>query len=76
MPSAEEGDVAAQVSGVGREGVVGGATLDPDVVEPPADVSFEGREPCRGWPGRDVLGQERASSREIELIPWASATGP
>jgi hypothetical protein len=76
VPVLEERRVGAQVAGVGGEGVVGGATFDPDVIEPPADVALEGREARRGWPGRDVLGQESASSREIEVMPWASATGP
>jgi hypothetical protein len=41
VPTGEEGDVAAQVARIGREGVVGGAALDPDVVEPPTDVPLE-----------------------------------
>ena len=32
-------------------------------------LALERREPCRGWLGRDVLGQESASSRGIEVIP-------
>ena len=70
----EEGGVGAQVPGVGRERVGGRAPLDPDVVEPPADVALEARERCRGWPGDDLVGQDSASSRLTDAMPWASAT--
>ena len=70
----EERGVGTQVPGVGLERVVGRASLDADVVEPPADVALEAREPCRGWLGDDLLGQESASSRPTDSMPWASAT--
>ncbi|GAA2484810.1 hypothetical protein GCM10009858_23320 [Terrabacter carboxydivorans] len=70
----EVGGVGTQVAGVGLQRVVRGALLDPDVVEPPADVALEAREPCRGWLGDDLLGQDRACSSETDCMPWASAT--
>jgi len=80
VPCGEEGDVGAQVARVGGQGVVRGAPFDPDVVEPPADVTLERRGAHRGWSAtpleRDVLRQESASSSEIEVMPCASATGP
>ncbi|GAB3871288.1 hypothetical protein GCM10028802_02480 [Terrabacter terrigena] len=70
----QERNVAPEVACVGLQRVVRGALLDPDVVEPPADVALEARDPCRGWTGGDLLRQDSASSRVTEAMPCASAT--
>ncbi|GAB2761760.1 hypothetical protein GCM10027039_22960 [Terrabacter koreensis] len=73
-PRGQERAVAPQVPGVGLQRVVRRSLLDPDVVEPPADVALEAREPCRGWLGDELLRQDRASSRLTDCMPCASAT--
>jgi hypothetical protein len=69
----EVGRVGPQVASVGGERVVGRALLDADVVEPAPDVTFDARDD-RGRRGDGLVGQDRASSSETEVIPCASAT--
>jgi hypothetical protein len=65
--------IGAQVSLVGLEGVLRGASLDADVVEPAADLPIEPGGPRRRR--RCRIRQDSASSSVIDAIPWASATG-
>jgi hypothetical protein len=59
--------VLAQIPLVGLQGVLGGALLDADVVEPASDLAVELRDPrarlC------DRVDQESASSSEIDDMP-------
>lgn len=65
--------VLAQVPLVGLEGVLRGALLDPDMVEPAADLPVERGGLLRRR--RNGIGQDSASSSVIDPSPWASATG-
>ena len=65
--------IRAQVALVGLEGVLRGAPLDADVVEPAADFPVERGGPR--WPRLCRICQDSASSSVIDPIACASATG-
>jgi hypothetical protein len=65
----QEGEVAAQVTPVGRERVRRGSALDVEVLQPACDRRLEGGGRGRGWCGGRAVAQPSTSARATESIP-------